>query len=390
MARVTPQLIVELIRTFPRPQQEQVERDLTGLLRPPYHDLNVQLQCQALPVPIGMLEYALRFGTPASVVLLLEAGADPDAGTVRPMTVLCMTACPDEGRIEKLEAMLRFGAKANYFETGPLVPPTPLIALARSKATGIQRYWIARLLRAAGATAQTVNDYELRVVGRLLGEFRALDSIMECLGPDQHTATKETPSSFAGLTAAVLRSGDPTALERMMRVNAELHLGMDFDPTPPLLQLAMRIADNPVTLAQADFAWLLIDAGAVLQAAPGHDTPFERALANENHELMDIFLEAGAKPELASSAEMVAELMRRQGLPQRPKARQPDQPAAEPGKALTALDLLCSGMEGLEACPDSELGRLGASRGAVLQTLAERLHAIANKLSSAPPRLRAN
>src|SRR5579859_1253544 len=130
MTRVTPQLMVDLIKTFPQEERGKVQHDLAVLTRPPYPDLNCKLKCQALPVPVGLLEYALRFGTPESVTLLLDAGVDPNAGVdsnagaVRPMTVLCMAqACGDTGRMEKLEALLRGGARADYFEIGAMVPP---------------------------------------------------------------------------------------------------------------------------------------------------------------------------------------------------------------------------------------------------------------------------
>ncbi|MEI9986258.1 MAG: hypothetical protein WDN69_25670 [Aliidongia sp.] len=381
MTRVTPQVMVDLIRTFPQQGRESAERDLAPLMRPPYPDLNCKLHCHALPVPIGLLEYALRFGGPDSVELLLEAGIDPNVGVVRPMTVLCMAqACGDTGRIEKLEALLRAGAQADYFEIAAHVPPTPLIALARSKSGGIQRYWMARQLRAAGATAHTANDYELRAVARLLGELRAVDGIMECLSMAEQESTKATPSSFRGLVDAVLRSGQAAALRRLMVVKKELKLELDFDATAALLALSIAIADHPVAPTQAEFAWALIEAGAEAQPRGTEDSAFERALGFENHELIAIFIDAGAKPGLASEPVMAAELVRRRGLPQQPLAR-PLTPAPAPHKALTSLDLLCSGIEALESCPDADLDRLSANQSAAMRALAERLHALANKLA---------
>jgi len=381
MTRVTPQMMVDLTKTFPQEERELTARDLTVLMRPPYPNLNCKLQCRNLPAPIGLLEYALRFGTPASVQLLLEAGVDVNLGTPRPLTVLTMAqACPDAGRIEKLEALLHAAARADYVETTEHVPPTPLIGLARSKASGIQRYWIARALRAAGGSAHTNNDYELRVVARLLAELRAIDGIMQCLPPAEQEATKATPSNWNGLVAAVLRSEDPAALGQLLMVKKELRLPLDFDATAMLLELSARIADHPVPPPQAAFVRLLLEAEAEMQRPEGGDSPFERALGFENHELVEIFLEAGAKPDLASAPDMVAELMRRQGLPQIPKAPAA-KPVPPPHKALTSLDQLCSGIDGLEACPESDLDRLTTDHTAAMESLAKRLHAIANRLA---------
>ncbi len=380
MARVTPQLMVDLIKTFPQEEREIAQRDLAALMRPPYPDLNCKLKCQALPVPIGLLEYALRFGTLQTLNLLLDAGIDVNAGIVRPMTVLCMAqACGDVGRIEKLEALLRAGAQADYFEVGAMVPPTPLIALARSKAVGIQRYWMGRILRNAGATAHTANDYELRVVARLLGELRAIDGIMTELSVAEQDATKATPSGFGALVEVVLRSRNAAALRHMARVKKELRLPLDFDPTAELLALTDEIADRPVTPAQAEFARALIAAGAVCQLDIVADSAFERVLSFENHELMEIYVEAGAKPDLASDPKLVCELMRRQGLPQRPLHRPAD--TAQTNRALATLDLLCSGIEALESCPPSDLSRLNADQGAAMHDLAERLSALADRLA---------
>ena len=36
MTRVTPQMMVDLTKTFPQEERELTERDLTVLMRPPY------------------------------------------------------------------------------------------------------------------------------------------------------------------------------------------------------------------------------------------------------------------------------------------------------------------------------------------------------------------
>jgi ankyrin repeat protein len=433
MTKVTPRLVVDLIGTFPPEEREEARRDLAGLISPPHPDLSCRIQSRRLPVPVGLLEYALRFGSVASAQLLLEAGLDPNDGTPRLLTQLTMAPfCRDDGRIEKLEALIAAKAEADYIERGERNPATPMIALARSKLRGIQRYWIARLLRTAGAPPIANNDYELHVMGRLLAETRAIDAIMDCLPADAREATMTPPGGYAGLVSAVLRSEDPVALGRMLTARQELKLPLDFDatsvlielsarlagqrvslvhadfirllleagaeptavstaqhnaiapllaqsrviddvvaalppaeqasirsstatpsdlleavlrseevaalkgmivareqgaltvdfdPTAGLVRLAGRIADHPVSPKQADFVRALLRAGAEMQAAPGESSAFELAVHFENHELVDIFIEAGAKPDLASAPEMVCELMRRQGLPQLPKPR---------------------------------------------------------------------
>jgi len=379
MGKVAPVLIVDLIRTFPPEGRETAELDLLVLTKPPYRDINCTLRFQAFAEPVGLLEYAIRFGSPASVELLLEAGADPDVGVPRPLTQLTMAqTCRDDGRIEKMEALLQAGAVADYIETSGRSPPTPLIALARSKAVGIQRYWLGHMLRAAGASVRTANDYEVRVLSRLLAELHAIDGIMECLSPAEQAATKATPSSLSGLVTAVLRSDQPAALDRLIMAGNDVKLPLDFDATAALRDLALRIADNPVSPSQAAFVRRLLEAGAEMQGPPGENSAFELALGHENHELIEVFLEAGAKPDGASAPEAVFELMRRQGLPQVAMAR-PLQ-AEPPSKALTSLDLLCSGIEGLEACRDSDLHRLTAGDTAALQSLAKRLHDMAERL----------
>src|SRR5580658_8135767 len=351
MAKVTPQLIVDLIKTFPRECLDAAERDLFGLTIPPYADLNCKVRSQTLPEPIGLLEYALRFGRPASVDLLLQAGADPNAGVPRPLTVLTMAqACRDDGRLEKLEALLQAGARADYVET-------------------------------AGNSPRTTNDYELRVVARLLAELRAIDEILDCLSPAEQEATKTEPTSFAGLVATVLRSAHPLALDRMISAGKEAKLPLEFDPTAALREISMQIADHPVSPGQAGFVRRLLEAGAEMQSPPDGDSAFERALAFENHELVEIFLDGGAKPTRASAPDLVFELMRRQGLAQRPKAPAVEKRKPPPTGALDSLDLLCSGVAALEACPESDLHRLTAAHSAALQSLAERLFAVARRVA---------
>jgi hypothetical protein len=380
MGNISPALILDFIRTFPLESREAAELDLVVLTKPPYREINCQIQLSTSPEPVGLLEYAIRFGSPSSVELLLEAGADPNFGVPRPLTLLVMTqTCRDDGRIEKMEALLQAGAEADYIETSGHSPPTPLIALARSKAGGIQRYWLGHLLRAAGASVRTANDYEVRVLSRLLAELHAIDGIMECLSPVEQAATKATPSNLTGLVAAVLRSEQPAALDRMIRARHDVKLPLGLDATGALRNLALRIADNPVSPSQAAFVRRLIEAGAETQGPAGENSAFELALGHENHELVEIFIEAGAKPERASAPAAVFELMRRQGLPQVATARPPQ--AAPRGKALTSLDLLCSGIEGLEACPDSDLHRLTAGDTAALQSLAKRLLDMAERLA---------
>jgi hypothetical protein len=387
MSKVTPQQIVNLIKTFPAETQAAAERDLTPLMRPPYHDLNCRLHCQALSGPIGLLSYALRFGAPASVEMLLAAGVDPDAGTPRPLTILLQAQmCPDAGRLEKLELLLRRGVDVRYVETAERTPTTPLIAVARAKLGGIQRFWLAYRLRAAGALAHTTNDYELRVVARLLAELNALDGIMQCLSPEERQATKATPASFDGLVVAVVQSGNPLALRRMLLAKTELRIPIGFDPTAALLDLTAQIADRPVPAAQVGIIRALLEGGATAQSSRPGDTAFERALAFENHELINLFLDAGTKPELASAPDLVFEMMRREGLPQRAKVPVAlGAPAVD--KALAALNLLCSGVEGLEACPETDIDRLTADRSEAMRALARRLDSIAERLASAAPGL---
>ena len=62
-------------------------------------------------------------------------------------------------------------------------------------------------------------------------------------------------------------------------------------------------------------------------------------------------------------------MMRRQGLPLIPNAPSAE-PVPPPHKALTSLDQLCSGIEGLEACPESDLDRLTTDHTVAMESLA--------------------
>jgi hypothetical protein len=383
MIRVSPQLVADLIETFPAATRAAAEHDLAVLAVPPFRDIYCKLPSRALPAPVGLLEYALRFGSPASLELLLEAGADPNEGTPRLLTLLAMTnICADEGRIEKLQVLLAAGTRTDYVENALRVPPTPLIALARSKLAGIQRYWLARLLRSAGAPPIATNDYELHVITRLLAELRGIDDIMECLPPAVREATKAMPSSLDGLVAAVLRSEDPAALGRLVAAKRDVKLPLDFDATAELVKLTMQIADHPVSPERTAFVQALIAAGAVMQLPQGGASAFEHALGCENHELVGIFLAAGAKLELASSPSLALDLQRRKGRPQISRARVANAPSVT-RQAVAAIDLLCSGIEGLEACADADLDRLTGDDAAALQSLVKRLLGLADRL--APP-----
>ena len=127
-------------------------------------------------------------------------------------------ACADAGRIEKLDALLQAAARADYIETTEHVPPTPLIGLARSRASGIQRYWIARALRAAGGSAHTNNDYQAardRAPAGGTARHRRHHAMPAAgrAGSDQGNGIE-----LVGLVAAVLRSEDPAALGQMLMV----------------------------------------------------------------------------------------------------------------------------------------------------------------------------
>jgi len=379
MTKISPPLIVDLINTFPSQERDAAERVLAVLLRPPYQTLNCVVQCAGLLVPIGLLEYALRFGSPASVELLLAAGADPDRGVPRPLTLLTMAnCCREDGRLEKLEALLRAKPEMGYIEHGERVPLTPLIGLARSKIGGIQRYWMTRMLCASGAPTITANDYELRVVTRLLAEFRAINDIMGCLTPEQQQATKATPLGYAALVEMVLGSENQQALVLMIAAKNELKLAFNFDATAALIDLTERIGDHSVSSARGEWLRTLIGAGAKPQSPLDGNSAFERALAFENHELVEIFIDAGAKPDLASSPASVFEMMRRQGLPQRPAAAPASEPP--PQRALTSLDMLLSAIEELENCPEVDLNRLTDKESTTVKSLAMRMHNMAERL----------
>lgn len=381
MIRVTPQLLAAFIATFPRNAREAAERDIATLAVVPRLGMDAKLRAAMLAEPIGLLEYAIRFGTPDSVELMLKSGAETNAGVPRPLTLVVMTqSCPDIGRIDKLELLLEADAKPGYVETAEHVPPTPLIALARSKIAGMQRYWIARALLAAGASVRTANEYEGRVLARLLTELRAIETILDALTPDEQEASKADPGHFDGLVAAVWSNASAHALERLVVVKKELRLPLALDPTDALIGLAQRIADNPVTPSQSQCIKLLLADGAEIQKLRDGTSAFEACLEYENHELAEIFLEAGAKPDRASVPELVFELMRRQGLPQRAKVRQAAPMAAPTHMAVDSLDLLCSGIAALEACAPAEIASLSSDHADAMQALARRLRAMANRL----------
>jgi hypothetical protein len=431
MHKVTPQLMVDLIDSFPPAERDAARRDLVGLMSPPFRELSCKLQTPRQAAPIQLAEYVLRFGSVKSIELLLEAGADPNDGRPRLLTQLTSAvACKDEGRIEKLEALLEAKVETDYVERTS--PPTPLIGLARSKIRGIQRYWLGHMLRASGAPPIATNEYELHVMTRLLAELRAMEAVMESLSPEDQAATRATSDSYAALVETVLRTEDPIALGRLLAARLEHRLPIEldataaladllarhageaqtpqqaafvkllieagadpakageaersavapllneiraidgvvgqlpvaeqeavkaapgdpaalvaavlrsedpvalsrlvdaarqtgrplgFDPTAVLITMATQIADNPIAPKRAAFVRALLAAGAKMQSPPTSISAFEIALGYENHELIDILLDAGAKPDLASSPEMVFELMRRQGLPQLPKGQ---------------------------------------------------------------------
>ncbi len=438
MNKVTPQLMVDLIDSFPPEERDAARRDLVGLMSPPFRELSCKLQTPRQAGPIQLAEYVLRFGSVKSLELLLEAGADPNDGRPRLLTQLTSAqACRDEGRIEKLEALLAAEVETDYVERTS--PPTPLIGLARSKIRGIQRYWLGHMLRQSGAPPIATSEYELHVMTRLLAELKAMEGVMECLSPEDQAATRATADSYVAFAEIVLRSEDPVALGRLLAARQEHKLPIEFDataalsdlltrhagaaqtskqaafvkllieagadpakagaaeqravapllneiraidgvvgqlpvaeqqavkaapgdpgtlvaavlrsedpialgrlvdaarqsgwplgfdPTAVLITMATQIADNPIAPKRGAFIRALLAAGARMQSPTSASSAFEIALGYENHELIDILLDAGAKPDLASSPEMVFELMRRQGLPQLPKGqRRPATPA---------------------------------------------------------------
>src|ERR1700761_3606080 len=104
MNKVTPQLMVDLIDSFPPEERDAARRDLVGLMSPPFRELSCKWHPPPQPAPIQLTEYVLRFGSVQSIALLLEAGADPNEGRPRLLTQLTSAAaCRDAGRLEKLE-----------------------------------------------------------------------------------------------------------------------------------------------------------------------------------------------------------------------------------------------------------------------------------------------
>src|SRR5271156_1037604 len=103
MNKVTPHLMVDLIDSFPAEERDAARRDLVGLMTPPFRELSCKLQTPRQATPILLAEYVLRWGSPKSIELLMEAGADPNDGRPRLLTQLTSTGfCSDEGRIAKL------------------------------------------------------------------------------------------------------------------------------------------------------------------------------------------------------------------------------------------------------------------------------------------------
>ena len=66
MTMMSPKLISDFIKTVPQEARGAAQQDLTVLMQSPYSDINARIQCRALLAPIGLLDYALRFGTAAS------------------------------------------------------------------------------------------------------------------------------------------------------------------------------------------------------------------------------------------------------------------------------------------------------------------------------------
>ena len=78
---------------------------------------------------------------------------------------------------------------------------------------------------------------------------------------------------------------------------------------------------------------------------------------------------------------------RRKGRPQLPRA-QATTAAAVTRQAVAAIDQLCQGIEGLEACADADLGRLTGNDAAALQSLVKRLQGLADRLAPSAPQNR--
>lgn len=196
-----------------------------------------------------------------------------------------------------------------------------LLARHAGEAQTPQQAAFVKLLIEAGADPAKAGEAERSAVAPLLNEIRAIDGVVGQLPAAEQEAVKAAPGDPAALVAAVLRSEDPVALARLVDAAQQTGRPLGFDPTAVLITMATQIADNPIAPKRAAFVRALLAAGAKMQSPPPSSSAFEIALGHENHELIDILLDAGAKPDLASSPEMVFELMRRQGLPQLPKGR---------------------------------------------------------------------
>lgn len=203
-----------------------------------------------------------------------------------------------------------------------------LLARHAGQAQTPQQAAFVKLLIEAGADPAKAGAAEQSAVVPLLNEIRAIDGVVGQLPAAEQEAVKAAPGDPAALVAAVLRSEDPVALGRLVDAAQQTGRPLGFDPTAVLITMATQIADHPIVPKRAAFVRALLAAGAKMQAAPTASSAFEIALGHENHELIDILLDAGAKADLASSPEMVFELMRRQGLPQLPKGQR--RPASSP------------------------------------------------------------
>jgi len=178
-----------------------------------------------------------------------------------------------------------------------------------------------KLLIDAGADPAKAGEAGRRAIAPLLNEIRAVESIVSQLPEAERDTLKAAAGDPAALVAAVLRSEDSVAMGRLVDAARQSGRPLGFEPTAVLITMATQIADKPIPPKRAAFVRALIAAGAQSQSPPTSSCAFEIALSHENHELADILLDAGAKPDLASSPELVFELMRRQGLPQLPKGQ---------------------------------------------------------------------
>jgi len=202
------------------------------------------------------------------------------------------------------------------------------LARHAGEAQTLQQAAFVKQLIEAGADPAQAGGAEQSAVAPLLNEIRAIDGVVGQLPAAEQEAVKAAPGDPAALVAAVLRSEDPVALGRLVDAAQESGRPLGFDPTAVLMTMATQIADHPIVPKRAAFVRALLAAGAQMQSTPPASSAFEIALGHENHEMIDILLDAGAKPDLASSPEMVFELMRRQGLPQLPKGqRRPATPS---------------------------------------------------------------